>query len=266
MVDASNSLGFVGGGEFRIGAVLSRAFSTFGRNFAAFFVVAGVASLPQVASYWTQASALDTMFQGGLKTGTAALAAQGNGGASATNTILSLLASILTIIVEAAIIYDAVGMMSGRAPSFGGSLRAGVSRFWPFFGTGLLLGLGAAFGFALLLVPGVILLMAWFVAVPVCVVERLGPIRSLSRSARLTKGHRWALFGLAVLGFVGYALAAGLMFGLLSLTGVIGFVVGEYIVHVVSIALGAVLAAAAYYELRVAEEGMDTRTIASAFD
>ena len=34
-------------------------------------------------------------------------------------------------------------------------------------------------GFILLIVPGLILFTMWFVATPACVVERLGPMRSL---------------------------------------------------------------------------------------
>src|SRR5215475_5262435 len=39
----------------------------------------------------------------------------------------------------------------------------------------------------------------WFVAVPACVEERLGPWTSLRRSRDLTKGHRWKLCGPALL-------------------------------------------------------------------
>jgi hypothetical protein len=52
----------------------------------------------------------------------------------------------------------------------------------------------------------------WMVALPACVVEGLGPIKSLGRSANLTKGHRWKILGIfLVLNVVG-----GIMSGLLS--------------------------------------------------
>ena len=38
-----------------------------------------------------------------------------------------------------------------------------------------------------------------FASIPGCVVEGRGPIESWSRSAQLTKGYRWRLFGLALL-------------------------------------------------------------------
>ncbi len=46
-----------------------------------------------------------------------------------------------------------------------------------------------------LLVPGFILLIMWFVAIPVCVVEQRGSWASMQRSAELTKGHRWKISG-----------------------------------------------------------------------
>jgi len=51
--------------------------------------------------------------------------------------------------------------------------------------------------------PGLIVFTMWFVATPACVVERLGPFRSMGRSRQLTKGHRWKIFGTIVLIFVG---------------------------------------------------------------
>ena len=43
---------------------------------------------------------------------------------------------------------------------------------------------------------GAIINCIWFVASPAAVAERLGPIAALSRSAVLTKGRRWGIFGL----------------------------------------------------------------------
>lgn len=66
-------------------------------------------------------------------------------------------------------------------------------------------------GFMLLLIPGLILMCLWSLVVPACVLERLGPLSSLSRSARLTKGYRWPVFGLILLtviaGLILYAAA-----------------------------------------------------------
>src|SRR5258708_17090641 len=62
-----------------------------------------------------------------------------------------------------------------------------------------MMGLAVMFASMLFIVPGLILYMMWSVATPACVVERLGPFRSMARSRALTKGHRWKIFGLLLL-------------------------------------------------------------------
>jgi hypothetical protein len=44
----------------------------------------------------------------------------------------------------------------------------------------------------------------WCLGTPACVIELTGPWASLKRSAQLTKGYRWKIFGLLLLlAFVG---------------------------------------------------------------
>ena len=43
---------------------------------------------------------------------------------------------------------------------------------------------------------GTVILCYWFVCAPAAVVENLNPIAALSRSAQLTQGRRWGIFGL----------------------------------------------------------------------
>jgi hypothetical protein len=49
-------------------------------------------------------------------------------------------------------------------------------------------------GLILLIVPGVIAVLALWVAIPVCIVERLGVVASIRRSLELTRGQRGQLF------------------------------------------------------------------------
>jgi hypothetical protein len=118
-----------------------------------------------------------------------------------------------------------------------------------------------------LVFPGLMVGTMLFVSVPVCVVERLGVFKSMGRSARLTKGHRWKIFGIwiAVLVVGGIAQSfltamartiGGVMLGL-----VISLVCGALVV-----AFNAILAVVVYHDLRVAKEGVDTDQIASVFD
>jgi len=85
----------------------------------------------------------------------------------------------------------------------------------------------------------------WFLAVPVCVLERLGPFRSMERSRMLTKGGRWLILGIALLLIVGRTKAKAAFSGGDDIVLVAWWVIGD------SLLLGFYLAVPlAYYYLR----------------
>jgi uncharacterized membrane protein len=93
----------------------------------------------------------------------------------------------------------------------------------------------------------------------------VGPIASLSRSAALTKGNRWRIFGLMLLVFLisgGIALAARPMQTHLGTVGVII----AYVATGVAEAFKNTVYAVQFYDLRVAKEGIGTERIAAVFD
>jgi hypothetical protein len=55
-------------------------------------------------------------------------------------------------------------------------------------------------------IAGAVVMCVWFVAAPSAIVEKLGPFAALGRSAELTRGRRWNIFGLGFL--IGVALLA----------------------------------------------------------
>lgn len=59
----------------------------------------------------------------------------------------------------------------------------------------ILLAVIVGLGLMALIVPGFMAMAYFFVAVPVALFEGLGPIDALKRSAALTEGQRWNLFG-----------------------------------------------------------------------
>ena len=141
------------------------------------------------------------------------------------------------------------------------ALRAAVGLFLPILGVTLLTTLGLMLGYALLVVPGIMLHCAWMVAVPALVAEPGGVLAALGRSRRLTAGHRWPIFGLALLYAVVVLLAVGLGLGLF-LTGLgtdgPGALVAMLLRPFLSAAIvlgGYVGVTALYIELRLAEAG-----------
>ena len=97
--------------------------------------------------------------------------------------------------------------MRGRHATFGDCLGVGLGVLLPILGVALLQGLAIGFGFLACFIPGVILAVMFFVAIPAAVEERPGVVKSLERSAKLTEGFRWHVFGvLLVLGGINWVI------------------------------------------------------------
>ena len=169
---------------------------------------------------------------------------------------------------QAVVVYGAFRQMSGMPVSIIESLRAGLHRIPAVIGLAICSSILMALGFALLIIPGVIVATMLFVATPVCVVERLGPFGSMERSAQLTKGHRWAIFGVLVLLIV----PAIIVGALIDTTAEIAEL-NEHLASIAHVAWDgiwgaayAVLVIAVYHDLRVVKEGVDTAQIAAVFE
>jgi uncharacterized membrane protein len=86
--------------------------------------------------------------------------------------------------------------------------------FWKYLGASILLALAVTVGFVLLIVPGIILGLMFMFATFVVIERELGPIEAMGESNRITRGHKWQLFG-----FV-------LLLVLINLLGLLALVVG----------------------------------------
>lgn len=75
-------------------------------------------------------------------------------------------------------------------------------RFWPALGSMVLAMLGTGLGLLLFIVPGLILLVRWWVWAPAVLIEGCSAGRALARSAGMTKGVRWTVFWLWLITFL----------------------------------------------------------------
>jgi hypothetical protein len=233
-------------GEFRIGRVFSRTLTLLSRNFPIYFVVAAVAALPSVL----------LQHSGADKDTAAALP------------LLGLLGMVvLGPLSQAIMLHTAFQDMGERRINLSEAMRAALGRWLPLIGLTICVGFGVAVGFILLIVPGVILMTMWYVANPACIVERLGVFASMARSSELTKGHRWAIFGVMILLAIASGVMAAVIKAVLDLTGSTGLVIsGTLAWTALASAFGAIFVVVTYHDLRVAREGVDTRQIAAVFE
>lgn len=265
--------------RFDMGRVVQRTFAVLGRNFVPFLLVALVLTgLPQLILGWLQmgrtASALAA---GGTAVGAASTMnfAIGNAGWGLLGGLVGLVASSL---LQAALVTGTVSDLNGRKLSLGEMISAGLPMILPLIGIALLYGLGLVIGFVLLVVPGLILLTVWAVVLPAAVTERTGVFAAFDRSAALTRGHRWSIFGLLVVVGLALILISGVV---MALTGVFthagflpgavpsvmtpGFVVVSATVRMLQALFSATLIACLYYELRSIKEGVAPQALAQVF-
>lgn len=239
-----------------IGRVLERGFGVIRRN-AGPFLGAGLvfAGLPNFAIQYLSA---DPAFLPETMTGTVIVIYLG----------VFLFLVFGSFLLQAAIVRAAVLDLSGRPASLGASLQAAVSLVLPMLGLAIVAGFGILFGLLLLIVPGIMLYVMWSVAGPVLIQERTGVFDSLSRSAALTSGSRWRVFGLLII----VALLSGVINAVFAVLPVdplndpLLFAAIFTVSAVLGAVLGAAMTASLYVELRTVKEGAPVDGLATIFE
>lgn len=187
-------------------------------------------------------------------------------GALAVFVVIAALASCV-LLASAAISFGVAQDISGRGFSFGPSLRIALRRSPAILALTLLIVLYGLFALALLIVPGLIVFTIYSVAIPACMIEGVGPLKSMSRSAFLTKGNRGRVFEILFALYFGGAMVEQLVnFILERLTSDIAALAISLTFDIVVGAFTAVALGALYAQLRVAREGVDIAHIAAVFD
>lgn len=166
-----------------------------------------------------------------------------------------------------------VADLQGRKASLGESLEAALRSFWVLLAVGIIAGLAMTLGLILLVVPGVLIFLIWFVAGPVVVAERTGIGKALQRSRDLSRNHRWWLLLLAVV-YVVLSWIIGAVIGMMGMAAT-GFqtdgelnivtLVIRPVAQAISTLLWSAIVAATYVELRSVKEG-GGQSVASIFD
>jgi hypothetical protein len=236
-------------GDFRLGSIISRSASILWRHVLSFFVVGVIASWPILLQI-------------------SILTAEPGDELALSDVPWMLLVIILLMVfstVGQAIVIHAAFQDMRRGPvRLVESLNVALQRFWPLIGL-TLAGLLTMVGLALLLVPGLIFSTLWFVSLPACIVEQLGPWKSLDRSRELTRGHRWKVFGLVLLLVIGSSVSS-LVGPWVTPTSAVVAVVGALMWNGIWTAFTAVTAIVTYHDLRMPKEGIDIEPIAVVFD
>jgi hypothetical protein len=259
-----------GRAPFDIGEVPQSAFGVLSRNFPSFFILAIVLSgVPTLVFQWLNASIF---------------AAPSGIEGRVLLIFLSLIVNMVAaFLLQAALVTGAISDLNGRKIGVSDMISGRMSLIPSLFGLAIVQGVAEALGFLLLFVPGLILMTVWAVTVPAAVIERTGVSGALSRSADLTRGHRWSVFALILVFFialwvvslVGTTLLGGFR-GLTALSGVqgasalaqrpnIGLIAFNAVLQVFTSMVGATGIAVIYYELRRARDGVAPQALIDTF-
>lgn len=121
----------------------------------------------------------------------------------------SLAAQVFLMLASVVGGYLLMAYMLQRA---GSASEASVSGFFAYLSMTIVSSAGVLAGLAILLVPGLVLFMRWFIAAPVLIARGEGPIQALKSSWELTRGY-------AITIFVAGIPASLLLFGFVVLAG-----------------------------------------------
>jgi hypothetical protein len=192
--------------------------------------------------------------------------------------VVIVLGIVFAMLTQGALVRATVAHSEGRNAGFGESAMAGLQVALPLFLLGILLGLGVALGFILLIVPGIILYLMWAVAAPALVEERVGVFEAFGRSRYLTKGARWKIFALGLIMLVIYWIfsgVAGLI--LVSIYGVQGLAAAiqqglplmwlavSAVISTILTAIIATIQTSLYIELRDWKDGPGSEALTEVF-
>jgi hypothetical protein len=174
---------------------------------------------------------------------------------------------VFGVFASAAVVDVAIDDMRGRPADLAKALRAGLHSFFPALGATMAMFGLAVLGLVLLIVPAAIIFSMFFVVIPVCVVEGLGPVQSLRRSAELTKGCRWRIFAFWFAILIAEIVVQMELDQTIRPSGHFSLVLGSQVAWDMIVgAFAAVATAVIYRDLRVAKEGVDTDQVATVFD
>lgn len=251
-----------------LGELLDRTFQIYRNNFLLFAGIAAIAYLPLFI----------------IRSGLVLAPKLGGGSALAAIAIGGLLFIVLYLVGVAAAQSGTIIAVSAVHLSQPITIGETYSRVREMLGRIVLLtigvGIGIGIGFLLLIVPGIVLLLMWALAVPVAVLEDASLGEATSRSRALTAGHRGRVFVIYLLFTV---LSVIVALGLESPLGVIAVlnrnaahealaaiqiasVAMSYVSQILVTPLVSIAFSLMYYDERVRKEAFDIELMLKGFE
>jgi len=170
---------------------------------------------------------------------------------------LSMLVSLgASPIITVALTYAISEIFLGRLPTIGQSLNVALKLFVPLSGTMLLLYLGIAGGFLLLVIPGIYLMCVWMLTWEVMVIERGVGTGALKRSRALMRGNVWRALGILIVGWIIVMVVEGTLGLIARPIPMLGPLVNGFS-QAIGTAYSATVSVLLYFDIRCRKEAFD---------
>jgi uncharacterized membrane protein len=113
-----------------------------------------------------------------------------------TISLALLLGATCNVLITPALIYAFMkNLETGVAPGVNESFRWGLTKIGRLALCAAISGVLQILGYALCVIPGIIVTLSLVLVYPVAVLEKGSPEDVLKRSSQLTRGHRWEILG-----------------------------------------------------------------------
>ncbi len=257
-----------------VGEILDAGIKIYLRHWKPLMIcVVGIVLPVQILSVLVIASIDSSSLEYSFSGGTTSSGADPSASETAAFLVVTLISGLSTLLATAACFKAVSDAWLGATPQAGRSLRFGLRRLPMLVWLTFVGGLGLGLALIALVIPCIWLFVAWSLAVPVMLFERVGAFKSLGRSFRLVRHRWWPICGALLVGY----LLAGIVGGLVQLipSGIAGavtndsdaaravaIVIGGTISKMISTPFTAAVITLLYFDQRVRKEGFDLQLLA----
>jgi len=241
------------------GQILDRVFRLYKGNFVRFIAIVAIIKVPLalLTMIWLVTGGLSTI---GLIVGPLALAFLGIVGQS---------------LCSGALMKSVSESYLGNEVTVSESYRFILPKLGTLVWASILVGLIVAVGFLLLVVPGVIFMLWYYLAIPAIVLEGLKARRGMGRSRLLVKGNLGKVFVIGLVVFLiglivgsvfqyGGSILAGAVAGTNITASTLIIQLSSLVGQILVMPIGAAAAILLYYDLRIRKEGFDLEMLAQS--
>ncbi len=252
------------------GHIIETGFSIYWRHLAILLTIAAIVMVPIaiLAALWSGATLEEFALRGGeVRVGTpddlSSVIVSGIG--------LTILIGLGSSVATGASFKAVADAYEGREPDRSDSVAFALGKLPGLLWVSILAALAIAIGLLLLVIPGIYLLVALSIAVPVLLVEDRRGTKALGRSRELIKGEWWTAFGVVA---VGVLIVPGIInavinaiFGAALIPNDATFstqiaigAVGDLIAWIITTPMQAAVVTVLYFEMRRRKEGQTPQT------